>query len=263
MIEGEETTVTEPTTKTMLVPGAWMGAWIWQPTVERLIDRGGDAETLTLRGLGQGEAHEDIVAVGLEDHVRQLVEHVENLAPHPVVLVSHSYSGMVTASAADRLGDRVRGLIHIGAFIPTSGRSLLDDWGDSDAERTQERADIDAAGGLWLAPTREMLDYEGDLTPSDRDFLAANFTPHPGRTVTDPARLSTPASSQPSTYVAIAPSGGLDEAWSTAPAAAGAASRWRRSHLIGGHWPMLSRRDALVDLLGAEIRHFSSRRSSE
>src|SRR5699024_7408687 len=98
---------------------------------------------------------------------------------------------------------------------------------------------------------------EPDLAASDRDFLAAKFTPHPGRTVTDPAQLSAPVDVQPSTYVAVTASGGFDEEWSTARPAAAAASRWRRKHLVSGHWPMVSDLDATVDLLEAEIRHYT------
>ena len=234
-----------------------MGGWVWKPAAERLLSRGLDAEVITLHGLSPGESSADIAVVRLEDHIQQLVEHVRNESPRPVIFVSHSYSGMVTASAADRIGDQVLGLIHLGAFLPRTGRSLLDDWGGSDEERAQEQADITAAGNLWLAPTREMLGHEPDLAASDRDFLAAKFTPHPGRTVTDPAQLSAPVDVQPSTYVAVTASGGFDEAWSTAPPAAAAASRWRRKHLVSGHWPMVSDLDATVDLLEAEIRHYT------
>ncbi|GAA3958070.1 hypothetical protein GCM10022231_16790 [Gordonia caeni] len=230
-----------------------MGAWIWEPTVERLIDRGMDADTITLRGLRAGDSPADVASVRLDDHVEQLIEHVENQGPRPVVLVSHSYSGMVTASVADRLADRQLGLVHIGAFLPTSGRSLLDDWGDSEHDRTQERDDIDAAGGLWAAPTRAMLDHQTDLSPADRDYLAAKLTAHPGRTVTDPAQLSGPVETQTATYVALTRDGGHDEAWRDAPPIARSASGWRRRHLVAGHWPMLSAVDATVDLLEAEI----------
>lgn len=238
-----------------------MGGWIWDPTVERLRERGIDAETITLRGLCPGEAAADIAAVRLEDHVEQLVEHIEELGPSPVVFVSHSYSAMVTASAADRLGDRVRGLVHVGGFVPASGRSLLDDWGDSIEEREQERADIEAAGQLWLAPTRELLDYEADLAPGDKDFLAAKFTPHPGPTITDSAQLSAPAEVQSSTYVALTPHGGLDEAWGDAPIVAKQASGWRRKHIVSGHWPMVSALEATVDLLETEILHYGAEKN--
>lgn len=246
--------------KVILVPGAWMGSWIWDPSVERLRGRGIDAEAITLKGLEPGVSEASMAEVRLDDHVQQLVEHVSNDSSRLVVLVSHSYSGMVASSAADRLGDRVIGLIHVGAFVARDGRSLLDDWGDSNEERAQERADIEAAGNLWHAPTRQMLDFETDLSPNDRDFLSSKFTAHPGWTVLDPADLSAPAQQQPSTYVALTTRGGLNEAWNDAPEVAKAATGWRRKHLVSGHWPMVSSLDATVDLLEAEFHYYAAER---
>lgn len=237
-----------------------MGAWIWEPTARRLADRGFDAESVTLRGLEPGLPSSAIAAVRLKDHVQQLVDHVSALDPRPVVLVSHSYSTMPAVLAADRLGAQLRGLVHIGGFVPSDGLSLLDDWGGSAEERTQERANIVAAGHLWMPPERRLLDYESDLTPDDRNFLAGRFTPHPGHTITDPARLRAPASAQPSTYVALSVHGGETEAWARAPHAAKDASGWRRRHLGSGHWPMTSVPEATADLIAEEIRFYSSAR---
>lgn len=248
------------TVRALLVPGAWMGGWIWEPTVRRLAERGIDAETVTLRGLERDQPPSAIASVRLDDHVEQVLDHIAAADPRPVVLVSHSYSGMPTTLAADRSGTRVCGLIHLGAFLPINGRSLLDDWGETADARDQERADIARADGLWLPPERRMLDFEPDLTVGDRDDLAGRFTPHPGRTVTDPARLSAPVSAQPTTYVALSARGGESEAWADAPRVAQAASGWRRRHMHGGHWAMVSRPEATADLLAEEIRFHSGER---
>lgn len=235
-----------------------MGAWIWEPTVQLLMERGFDAETLTLRGLEPGLATSAIAAVGLEDHVDHLLDHISVLHSQPVVLVSHSYSAVPAALAVDRLGAQVHGVVHVGGFLPVDGRSLLDDWGDSAEAREQERADIATASDLWMPPERRMLDYESDLTPSDRDLLAERFTPHPGATITNPARLTTPVSAQPSTYVALSLHGGPAEAWEQAPKVAKDAPEWRRRHLRSGHWPMISIPEATSDLIAEEIRFYSS-----
>ena len=84
----------------ILVPGAWMGGWIWEPTVQWLRARDIDAETMTLRGLEPGRADADIARVSLEDHVQQLVDVIEQTRADKVILVSHSYSGVVVAAAA-------------------------------------------------------------------------------------------------------------------------------------------------------------------
>lgn len=247
--------MTTTTTTAVLVPGAWMAEWIWEPTAYALRKRGLGADTLTLRGLADGTSPADAAAVRLSDHVDELAAFVEKQAG-PVVLVGHSYSSMVTGQVADRLGDRVRGLVHVGGFLPEDGRSLLDGWGDSAEARRQEEADIEAAGGLWAAPTLAMLQHEVGLSADDREFLAARLVAHPGRTVTDPAVLRTDLAAQPTTYVALSASG-AEQAWAEAPEIARRAPGWRRRHIGGGHWPMVSRPDEMIELLADELAHYS------
>lgn len=238
----------------ILVPGAWMGGWIWEPTVERLRAHGLPASTMTLAGLGEDDGGA-AKTVRLEDHVRQVREAVTE-ASGGVVLVSHSYSGIVTGQVADQVPDDVVGLIHIGGFLPVDGRSMLDDWGSSQSEREQEARDVEAAGNLWLAPTDPMLEMEPDLSNADRDFLVSRFRAHPGSTISDPARMATPIAHQPTTYVSLSPDG-EEAAWQQAPAPAQAARGWRRRFIASGHWPMLSRPDEVVDLLATEARRYA------
>ena len=209
-----------------------------------------DAETMTLRGLEPGRADADIARVSLEDHVQQLVDVIYQTRADKVILVSHSYSGAVVASASNRLGTYGAGILHIGAFLPVDAHALLDNWGSTDDERAHEEADIEAAGNLWLSPTREMLDYVDDLTDADRDYLASKFTAHPGRTVLDAADLSSPVEEQPATYVALS--------LKDAPAVAKSATTWQRRSLASGHWPMVSAFDETAALIEEEIRHYGS-----
>lgn len=240
----------------LLVPGAWMGSWIWAQTAARLGVAGISARSLTLGGLGENDSPTEAAQVRLADHVDQLSAAVE--ASHePVVLISHSYSAMVTAQVADRLPERVAGLVHVGGFLPVSGRSLIDEWGDSQEERDAEIAEIEHRGNLWLAPTAEMLAFESDLDADQTQWLSERFRPHPGRTILDPAVMTAPARDQPTTYVAMA-TDGPEAAWEGAPSTAREAPSWRREYLPSGHWPMLSMPDALTDLLIAEVVHYSS-----
>lgn len=243
-------------TTTLLVPGAWMGSWIWEPTARDLRERDISAEAVTLPGLEPGTAPSATASVTLRDHVDDLAARVARVAGD-VILVGHSYSSMVTAQVADRMPDRVIGLVHVGGFLPVDGASLLDGWGGSDEDRRQEKADIAEAGDLWAAPTREMLEYEVGLSASNRACLAARLIPHPGRTVLDHAELSGAFADQPTTYVALS-AVSEERGWADAPRQARDATGWRRRYIGGGHWPMLSRHGELVDLLAAEIEHHAT-----
>lgn len=243
---------------TILVPGAWMGAWIWEPIKRQLLARGIPVESITLAGLEPNASPQAIAKVTLNQHVQQLTEAVLQ-SQEPVILVGHSYSSMVTAQVADKMPEHVAGLVHFGGFLPVDSRSLLDDWGDTEDERNAERADIEKAGNLWMPPTEEMLTYEPDLQAEDRAFLAANFTPHPGSTVTDRAAMTSPIDEQPTTYVAMSAES-EDAAWKEAPNLAREARGWRRRHIHGGHWPMISNPDATVALIEEEVIHYSGSR---
>ena len=246
-------------TSVVLVPGAWMGGWIWAPAVAALRGFGHRPRTLTLAGLRSDPPDHDRASVRLADHVAELVALLDAEwadGADGAVLVSHSYSATVTAQAADRRPGFVRGLIHVGGFLPVHGRALIDDWGTSDAERAAERAVIAAAGGLWAPPTRDDLAAVPDLAEADRARLTRRLVPHPGRTVTDPAVLSAPLSAQPTTYVALGTGGGSAARADLPPPAREArrSDAWRVRALAAGHWPMLTAFDDLVRLLDAEIR---------
>lgn len=87
-----------------------------------------------------------------------------------------------------------------------------------------------------------MLEFERELSPEQRDFLADNFTSHPGRTVTESASMTSPVENQASSYIGgDPPMHGPD---------------WRLIQLDGGHWPMLTRAEEFHDLLVREIRHY-------
>ncbi|MBD7994591.1 alpha/beta hydrolase [Arthrobacter sp. Sa2CUA1] len=226
--------------RVLLLPGAWMGSWIWEPTAESLRSRGLDAQEVTLAGLEPETPAEERAAIRLADHVDQVCDLVEHGAP--VVLVAHSYSGMVAAQVADRLGDQIRSSIHFQSFLPVDGCSLVDLWGPDGDARAQERADIIADGYLWAAPPAAALDAEAGLGPEERSYLAERFTPHPGRTVLDKASLEQPVRSQRGVFVT--------PARTQLPEALGGAADWRIEILPGGHWPMLEHPGEVTELIG-------------
>lgn len=106
----------------VLVPGAWMAGWIWQDMVDRLDGAGVPAHTLTLTGLAADTTPEHAATVGLEQHVEDVLALLDGLQLSDVVLVGHSYSGVIVGQIADRFPERVRRSIHVATFLPRHGR---------------------------------------------------------------------------------------------------------------------------------------------
>lgn len=227
----------------VLVPGAWMGAWIWDDTAARLSDAGYGVESLTLRGLEADADPAARSAVTLADHVDDVLGVVDRVGPGRVILVGHSYSGMVVGQAADRRPEVVVGSVHVGSFLPRDGRSLLDDWGDDLDARSAEQQQVRDDGLLWAAPLAGMLDNEPDLTARQRAWLVERFVPHPGLTVLDPAVMSRPVTEQPVIFVADTAHELPSELRGDQP------SEWRLEVIGGGHWPMMTRADDVYALL--------------
>src|SRR5262249_25595660 len=109
----------------VLVHGAWHGGWCWRDVAARLRRAGHDVYAPSLTGLGE-RAHLARPGIALDDHVQDVVALLQMEALSDVVLVGHSYGGMVVTGAADREAARIRRLVYLDAFVPESGRCVLD-----------------------------------------------------------------------------------------------------------------------------------------
>lgn len=109
----------------ILVHGAWHGAWCWDKVVPLLQAAGHHAYTPTLTGLGEQAA---LLApgIGLDTHIQDVVNLIETKDLQHVILVGHSYSGMVITGVADRVPDRLAHLVYLDAVIPHDGQSMAD-----------------------------------------------------------------------------------------------------------------------------------------
>ena len=222
----------------LLIPGAWMGGWIWDPTIERLRRTGVIAHTLTLTGLDPDVPATALAQVRLADHVDDAVRAVESI-DHPVVVVGHSYSGLLAGIVADRLPDQVVRIVIVAGFFPRNGRSLLDDWGSSNDERESERADIERAGMVWAPPPAEGIETDDGLDVDQAFWLGQRLTPHPGHTILDAASMQRPITEQRVTVVANVGDGA--DPRSTLPEDLKQADldKWDFQTVPAGHWPML------------------------
>lgn len=109
----------------VLVHGAFHGGWAWQQLAEQLRESGAVVYTPTLAGLGD-RAHEAQANVGLGTHVQDIVALLEFEDLHDVILVGHSYAGMVITGVAAAVPGRIKKLVYFDAAIPEPGQSFFD-----------------------------------------------------------------------------------------------------------------------------------------
>lgn len=231
----------------LLIPGAWMGAWIWLDTIERLRQAGHSARSLTLTGLDADTPRRELASVRLSDHVGDVLTAVQDI-DGPLTIVGHSYSGLIAGMVADQAADLVAHTVIVAGFFPRHGRSLLDDWGSSADERSAERVEIEEAGMVWAPPPVEGLAADPGLNPDQAGWLHQRLVPHPGHTVLEPAVLQRSIAEQSVTVVADV---GAGDPRSTLPddLADENLDTWEFRSIPAGHWPMISHPERLVELL--------------
>ncbi len=108
----------------VLVHGAWHGGWCWRDTAAALRAAGHNVFTPTHSGVGE-RFHQSAENITLETHIRDVCGCIEWEELKDVVLVGHSYGGMVITGVADRMTERIKSMVYLDAFIPEHGDSLI------------------------------------------------------------------------------------------------------------------------------------------
>ena len=172
----------------VLVHGGGHGGWCYQ-RVARLLQEDGHvvyAPTLT----GQGErSHLLDEKVDLDRHIEDVVAVLQFEDLRDVILVGHSYGGMVITGVADRAADRVGRLVYLDAANPRNGQSLVDVAGPViNAVRPMGQT-VDGIE-LVLLPAPDAGLLYGVTDPDDLAWMAERLTPHPWRCFEQPLVLT-------------------------------------------------------------------------
>jgi pimeloyl-ACP methyl ester carboxylesterase len=109
----------------VLVHGMWAGGWYWQKVRPLLRAAGHEVFSPTLTGLGE-RVHLARPEVDLDTHIDDVVNVMRYEDLRDVVLVGHSYAGMVIGGVADRAPERLARLVYLDAFVPEDGDCVED-----------------------------------------------------------------------------------------------------------------------------------------
>ena len=109
----------------VLVHGAWSGGWGYTKTARLMRAQGHEVWAPTLTGLGE-RSHLSDPGITLSVHIQDVVNVLEYEDLKDVILVGHSYGGMVITGVSTRCADRIRTLVYLDAFLPENGQALWD-----------------------------------------------------------------------------------------------------------------------------------------
>ena len=164
----------------LLVHGAWHSGRCWDRVVPRLEAAGHRVLAPSLTGYGD-QAHLLSPEVGLGTHIDDVVRLLED--EDDVVLVGHSYAGMVISGAANRVPERIARLVFLDAMVPEDGETAAD-------VIPVTKQLIDSAVDGWRVPPMGLF---GVTDPDDVAWLRSMLSDQSVRCLTEPVRLDNPA----------------------------------------------------------------------
>lgn len=219
----------------VFVHGAWAGGWHFRKVEPVLRAAGYRVYRPTLTGLGE-RVHLAEPRTNLSTHVEDIVKVIEFEALEGVVLVGHSYGGMVISGVAERVPQRISRLVYVDALVPEDGESVMDLAGD----RIPQMAELGGAGDApWLLVP--LWVQQGKPPPVD--------VPQPLATFTEPIRLDDPAArALPATFILTVEAGKQTDDFDRFRDRARHRG-WTVVEVEGGHNPQWFQPQALAEVL--------------
>jgi pimeloyl-ACP methyl ester carboxylesterase len=223
----------------VLAHGAWSAAWAWKKVRPLMAAAGHQFFAPTYTGLGE-RAHLARPENDLETHIQDVLGVLKCEELRNVLLIGHSYGGMVATGVADRAAERVAQVIYLDAFVPEDGQSLFD---LVPSEHRQRQLDSVKAGDGWrVAPNP----VPPDTSEEDAAWVMKFRMPQSVKCFSQPVRLHAKPR-LPRTYIQCmryAERGPFGQV-----AARARAEGWPLHELDASHSPNVTAPDALMALL--------------
>jgi pimeloyl-ACP methyl ester carboxylesterase len=224
----------------VLVHGAWHGGWCWRRVADRLSAKGHKVFTPTMTGLGE-RSHLLDAKIGLATHITDIVNVIKWEGLAEIVLVGHSYGGVVITGVAEQVPTAISSIVFLDAFMPENGQSLAD-------IAPNIRARIAGAiqkGEFVLQPIPAAAFF---VNEKDRAWVDSMCTPHPIATFADTSVVSG-ARDRIAKRSYIRAKGYPNEAFDGYQAQCTRTAGWRVHELPCGHDAMVDLPTELTDLL--------------
>jgi pimeloyl-ACP methyl ester carboxylesterase len=221
--------------------GAWSAGWAWKKMRPRLRERGHELWTPTYTGLGE-RAHLASAAINLDTHIQDVCGLLVMEDLRDLILIGHSYGGMVATGVADREPGRIARLVYLDGFVPRDGQSAMDLHPPEMRERIRSAV---LGGDGWRLPPNPL---PPDTPEDDLAWMTPRRIPQPAKTGEQPIRLTGAAERLPRTYIyCLQPRSG--DVFRQFAERARAEPGWQYLEIDASHNPHITAPDALAAML--------------
>ncbi len=224
----------------VLVHGSCHGGWCWKKVIPLLNKDGHGVYTPTLTGLGE-RSHLVSRDIGLDTHILDIIQVLEYENLNEVMLVGHSYGGLVIGGVAEKVPERIRRLVYLDAYIPQDNKSAFDiipGLGSIYKERA-----LKEQGREWLVASYTPEEF-GVTNPDDIKWMNPRLSPMPLHTHDQPLRITNPKARKiPKAYICCTEFGNIQFK------AQESSADWDYHELMKGHDVMITAPKELVQLL--------------
>ncbi|MFC4636570.1 alpha/beta fold hydrolase [Dokdonia ponticola] len=216
----------------LFVHGAWGGGWEYSKVDSILTKKGDKVYHPTLTGLGE-KVHLATKEIDLTTHITDIINVIKFENLDNIILVGHSYGGMVISGVAEQIPERIGQLIYLDSFVPNDGESVQSINGD---EVWNSMIVPKIEDGFVLYPF-------GPTSPTHPTDV-----PHPLKTFTERLSIKNPLLKDiPTSYILMRQDGVANfEEWGSKRAIA---NGWDVYEMEGGHYAMRDQPDRLVEKL--------------
>lgn len=220
----------------VIVHGAWGGAWQFKNTAKHLQEAGHVVYRPTMTGLG-ARHHLYNDQVDLTTHITDVVNTILFEDLQDVVLVGHSYGGMIVTGVADSIPERIKKVIYLDAIVPEVNQSAVQALG---------MGEINGSNSFKAQNGRIIPGWVRDTTKTPRDV------PHPAATFTQPLKYDAEKLAKlPITYILTYEyaNGGKEKDDFYRFYVKAKARNWKIVELEASHNPQIDKLNELVAIL--------------
>ena len=175
--------------------GAWSAGWAWKKMHPLMGALGHTLVTPTYTGIGE-RSHLAHAGIDLNTHITDILKVLEFEDLRDVILIGHSYGGMVATGVADRAAGRIAQMVYLDAFVPRHGDSLLSLTPADNRSRVLDG--VRTQGGGWRIPANPL---PSDTRTEDVAWSTPRRVMQPLKTWEQPIELMGAVDTLPRSYI--------------------------------------------------------------